>query len=79
LNFLFGNENEITSNSEEKPEMNNDTETVKNTVPTNILNKKRSCCRLAIVADQRSDLSLEKIRKGATYKSIEDSNGFFFE
>ena len=64
---------------EEKGKENSDNGTVvnepeKDHFPVNILNRNRN----QLIADQKSDVTLEKIRREAFQKAPEESDGYFF-
>ena len=65
--------------SEEKGKENSENSTVvtepdKDNFPVNILDRNRN----QLIADQKSDVTLEKIRREAFQKAPEESDGYFF-
>jgi hypothetical protein len=72
LHLLFGNEEGNLKPNRVK-EKNSDSKTDGNSVPINILDRTRS----QLIADQKSDVNLDKFREGVENKAPEDSDGYF--
>ena len=54
---------------------NTDIASAKNEPPINILDRNRS----QLAADQKVDVTLDRVRRGASEKALEESDGYFFQ
>ena len=74
LSTLFG-DGKPEETSDESLACNTEVASTRNEPPVNILDRNKS----QLAADQHADVTLDRVRRGASKKALEESDGYFFQ
>ena len=74
LSTLFG-DGKPEETSDESLACNTEVASTRNEPPINILDRNKS----QLAADQNADVTLDRVRRGASKKALEESDGYFFQ